>query len=236
MAGGRRERLLGLLDARGGDSISLLRRVCALCLAEVSVSGAAVSVRGGTRANGNQALVCGTDPLSALLDDLRMTVGEGPSVEAFDSGGPVLVPDLAADGARWPGFTSGALAAGIAAVFSFPLQVGVVRVGVLDLYRTTAGPLSRRELTDALLLAEIATQALLDDLRGADPMDVGWLSDIHAVVHQASGIVAVQLRLSMQEALLRIRGHAFAHHIPLNEVARQIVARELRLETGRIET
>ncbi|WP_158891545.1 GAF and ANTAR domain-containing protein [Amycolatopsis anabasis] len=232
MACGRREWLLELLDAEGGDPVSLLRGVCELSLAEVSVSGAAVTVRVGVGEADHQGLVCSSGRLCGLLDELGMTVGEGPGREAFESGGPVLVPDLAVGGGRWPGFTPSALAAGVAAVFSFPLQVGAVRLGVLDLHRTTAGPLSRRELGDALVLAEIATQAVLDDLDETSPMDIGWLSDIHVVVHQASGIIARQLGLSMEDSLLRIRAHAFAHQESLNEVGRQIVARELRLGNG----
>ncbi|MFD8493784.1 GAF and ANTAR domain-containing protein [Amycolatopsis sp. NPDC059657] len=232
MAIGRRERLLGLLDAEGSDPLALVRRVCVLCLEELSVSGATVSVRGDAGAPELQALVHSAGQAAVLLDELRLTVGEGPSVDAVESGGPVLAADLAGGGGRWPGFTPGALAAGIRAVFSFPLQVGAVRVGVLDLHRTMPGALSRDQLVDALLLAEIATEALLADLGGADPMNVGWLSDIHAVVHQASGIVAVQLGVSVREGLLRIRGYSFANEVPLNEVARDIVARRLQLKSG----
>lgn len=227
----RRERLLGLLDTGSRDPAALLRRVCELCLVECSVSGASLSI-GGDGTDGNQALVHATGALSVLLDDLQRTVGEGPGHAARASRGPVLVPDLAVDLARWPGYTPGAQAAGVVAVFSFPLQVGAVRLGLLDLHRTSAGLLDRDQLGDVLLLAEIATHAALDDLGGVDPMNVAWLSDIHAVVHQATGIVSVQLTVSMREALLRIRAHAFANQLPLNQVARDVVDHRLRLARG----
>ncbi|SFA76037.1 ANTAR domain-containing protein [Amycolatopsis marina] len=227
----RRERLLGLLDPGSCDPVALLRRVCELCIFECSVSGASMSI-GGSGTDGNQALVHATNARSVLLEDLQRTVGEGPGHAARDTRGPVLVPDLSINLARWPGYTPGAQAAGAAAVFSFPLQVGAVSLGLLDLHRTSAGSLGRDQLGDVLLLAEIATHAALDDLGSVAAMDMARLSDIHAVVHQATGIVSVQLTVSMREALVRIRAHAYANQLPLNEVARQIVDKRLRLTRG----
>ncbi len=222
-----------MLDAESDDPAALLRRVCELCVDVCAVSGAAIVVHTDGAGDGTaQAVACATDPVSLIIDDLQRTVGEGPRVAAYTLGGPVLVADLATAGTRWPAFTSAAQAAGVAAVFSFPLHVGAVRVGTLDLYRGREGSLSRAELRDALALADIATHTVLDDLSGPDPMDVGWLSDVHAVVHQATGVVTVQLNVSMHDALLRIRAHAYAHQTPLDEVSRQIVGRYLYLETG----
>jgi hypothetical protein len=231
MSPDRRQRLLGLLGPPGDDQTSFLRRICDLTVSEAAVSGAAVSVMGQSESSDHYALVCATDATSIMLDNLRLTTGVGPTTEAFTSGGPVLVSDLAASGSRWPGFAAEACDSGAAAVFSFPLQIGAVRVGVLELHRSATGPLPDHSLKDVLILAEIATHVILTNLDSEGLTDVIWLSDIHAVVHQASGIVAVQLSLSVRDALLRIRGHAFASRTPLNEVARHIVTRELRLET-----
>jgi hypothetical protein len=46
-------------------------------------------------------------------------------------------------------------------------------------------------------------------------------------------MVAVQLQISPSEALVRIRGHAFAHDMPVGAVAAEIVARRLRLPDDR---
>ncbi|WP_328603447.1 GAF and ANTAR domain-containing protein [Amycolatopsis sp. NBC_00345] len=227
----RHVELLGLLDTGNKDPATLLRRVCSLSVEVCAVTGAAVTVQGGDD-NTAQAVACATDGTSLVLDDLQRTVGEGPRLAAHKHGGPVLVADLAAAGARWPGFAPGARAAGVAAVFSFPLRVGAVRLGTLDLYRTSTGSLSRAGLRDALVLADIATHAVLDDLRSPDPMDIGWLSDVHPVVHQATGAVTAQLDVSMRDALLLIRAHAYAHQTPLDQVSRQIIDHQLRLKTG----
>jgi hypothetical protein len=231
----RRARLRELLIAdHTGGSASTVELVCARCVVELSVTGAGATVLShlrdgsGTTRQPTRGLVHATNPTSAGLEDLQLTVGEGPCLDTFASGGPVLVADLAAEGARWPAFTPGALALGAAAVFSFPLQIGVARLGSLDLYRDTPGPLSSSEVTDALILTDIATQGIADEIGGHGTTDLSWLLDPHVEVHQASGMVQVQLGVSTEAALMRLRGHAFTHDLPLADVARQVVTRTLR--------
>ncbi|GAA3029097.1 GAF and ANTAR domain-containing protein [Actinokineospora globicatena] len=229
----RVRRLRALVSAGRVDrDASVVGLVCELCVAELSISGAGATVLShlpddvGTALG--RGLVYATDPVSAGLEDLQLTVNEGPCLDAFASGGPVLVADLAAEAARWPGFTPAACELGVAAVFSFPLQVGVVRLGSLDLHRDSVGPLSRVEMANALVLAGLATQEVVADLDGHDVADLSWLADPHVEIHQAAGMVQAQLGASTEVALLRLRAHAFTSGLPLAEVARQVVARALR--------
>ncbi len=62
---------------------------------------------------------------------------------------------------------------------------------------------------------------------------MGWLPGVHAEVHQASGMVSAREGVDVGEALLRIRGYALAHSVPLDEVARRIVDRDLVLADDR---
>ncbi|WP_033288096.1 GAF and ANTAR domain-containing protein [Amycolatopsis jejuensis] len=232
----RRQRLQALLAADGAARpASAVSLACGRCVLELSVSGAGATVLShlpGAVGNGDghpsRGLVHATNAVSTGLEDLQLTVGEGPCLDAFASGAPVLVGNLAAESARWPAFTPAACDLGAAAVFSFPLQVGVVRLGSLDLYRDTPGPLSRVELTDALILSDLAAQGVASDLDGNTTDDVSWLVDPHAQVHQASGMVQAQLGSTTEVALMRLRGYAFSHNVALAEVARQVVNRSLR--------
>lgn len=228
----RRERLLALLAVHDG-AFALLCGICDLCVSEFAVTGARLRVLGGVETNGGGGvLVYATDPLGAELDDLAGTAGAGPCVDAFELGHPVLVSDLAAERVRWPGFTGDAVAAGVAAVFSFPLRVGAASLGVLELHRTTPGPLSTTHLADAFLLADAAANTIFDDMHAVAPMTLPGVVDIQAVVHQATGFVAVELEVSLQEALMRIRAYAFAHQKTLSEVAKAVIERRLRLKPG----
>lgn len=237
MSQDRREVLQARLTAAGADAAgagSRMGALCELCVATLPVSGVGTTVLSETGPDDGdghaprRGLVHATDSVSAGLEELQLTVGEGPCRDAYSTGGPVLVNDLDTAATRWPVFTPAASDLGAAAVFSFPLVIGVIRLGSLDCYRTEPGGFSPEQTTDALLLAELAGHLLVEELAGHALGDVSWLADIHAEVHQASGMVQVQLDTSIEAALLRLRAHAFAHAIPLSEVARQVVNRRLR--------
>ncbi|ACU36737.1 GAF and ANTAR domain-containing protein [Actinosynnema pretiosum subsp. pretiosum] len=231
MAENRRRRLQALLAADLAERPeSVVKLACERCVLELGVSGAGATVLSAAPGHGlpSRGLVCATNEVSSGLEDLQLVVGEGPCLDAFASGGPVLISDLSAEMERWPAFTPAARGLGAAAVFSFPLQIGVARVGSLDLYRDTPGPLTRAELTDALILSDLATLGVVAELDGHSTADLSWLADPHIQVHQATGMVQAQLDSTTEVALLRLRGYAFIHDVPLAEVARRVVARELR--------
>src|SRR3954453_22685716 len=115
-----------------------------------------------------QGSVCSTNRVSALIEELHYTLGEGPSLDAYRRREPVLDPALAgARNNRWQAFPPPAVAAGVRAVFGFPLQIGAARLGALNLYRDTPGPLSAEQLADALVLADVAARAVLTLQAGA---------------------------------------------------------------------
>ena len=240
MADGRRTRLWGLVAARAGARTGPVSAgdACEVAAAVAEVDGGWLSVMSDPA---RRALVHATSRRAAELDELQFTLGEGPCTDAFRSGSPVLVADLGAAGwrERWPGFAIASVTVEAAAVFAFPLVLGAIRVGVLGLYRKTAGPLSRDALADVLVCADVALQLLLNSRAGMDgyvdgrPGD-GW-SDDHAQVYQATGMVSAQRAVGPEEALALLRAHAFAHDLTLDEVAAAVVARRLRFdpdETG----
>jgi hypothetical protein len=179
-------------------------------------------------------LLCAADDVSAALADLELTLGEGPCLDASAVDDPVLEPDLAhpLPGGRWPAFTPGAGAVGVRAVFGFPVHVGVVRMGALGLHRERAGPLTDDQHADALVMADVMARAVLDLQAGAAPgtlaAELADGANLQATVHQASGMVSIQLGVDVGEALVRLRAHAYGEERPLGAVADDVVARRLR--------
>jgi hypothetical protein len=213
--------------------IDRLQRICHEAVRALSASGVGVSVMAE---NGVHGMAAASDPATARIEELQFTFGEGPCVDAFATSRPVLVSDLA-DGAmgRWPIYAPAVHDAGIRAVFAFPMQVGAARLGVLDVLRAFPGPLSRRELGEALTFADRAVTALLDGQeQAATALDgLNGLEEAiehRAAVFQAQGMVMVQLGVPIAEALVRIRAYAYAENRPLNDVAADIVARRLRFD------
>ncbi len=239
MSADRRVRLWSLVVERAGGGPVSVEHVCAAAMSAVGVDRAAVAV---VLSASPRETIYASDPVAAEVEELALTLGEGPGVDAV-TGGPALVADLiAADClARWPVFAPAALHAGVRAVFALPLQVGGVRLGVLDLYRAGPGELDREQLADALVLADTACALLLDAApRGDLPRpDGAWpepAGSPHPEVHQATGMITVQLGVSVAVALVRLRAYAYAHDRRLREVAADVVARRLRFapeaETG----
>ncbi len=181
--------------------------------------------------------LCTTNKMSDVVEQLQYAFGEGPCVDAYLQDWPVLEPDLANPGtSRWPAFSPPAIDVGVRAVFGFPLQVGAVRLGALNLCRDRPGPLSDDQHADALVMAGIAARSVLvlqaDAPPGAVAAELETGADFHYVVHQAAGMVAAQLEVSVGQALVHVRAYAFGNDRPLTEVAKDIVARTLHFAAG----
>ena len=217
-------------DADG--MVGALRRLCSAAVKAVPASGAGLSVMtdGGVR-----GIAAASDAASGRIDELEFALGEGPCMEAFAGRRPVLEADLADGGmARWPLYAVAAHNEGVRAAFAFPLQVGAARLGVLDLHRREPGSLSAEELAHALSFADVATRMLLDAQEEAAPgaADHG-LDETLAYrfeLHQAQGMVMVQLDVSLAAALALLRAYAYSHERRLDHVARDVVSRTLRID------
>jgi GAF domain-containing protein len=224
-------RVAAALAASDDGSGPLISRLCPAAVELAEVSGAAVSILSEDRYS---ATVCVSDDVAAQLEELHVALGDGPGLDAHRSGQPVVEADLAeASPDRWPSFTQSALEAGARAVFAFPLRIGGIRVGILDLYRATPGPLSATGFGDAVTLAHLGAQAVVALSAQAPPDgDPGVLTDaaLRAEVHQATGMISVQLDVGIEEAFVRLQAHAYATGRRIGEVGDDVVARRLRFD------
>lgn len=210
--------------------------MCTAAVAALPVGGAGVSAM--SKAAASHPL-CSTDDISEQLEELQLTLGEGPCVDAFARGSAVLTPDLLTVELQdhWAVFADAALEAGARAVFSLPLQMGAISPRVLDLYADIPTVLDTEELADALAFADLATLLLLDTRIGETgaPTD-GPVADrsfedlgaYRAEIDQASGMLTVQLGVGIEEAFVRLRAYAYAQGRRLADVAADAVARQLR--------
>ena len=225
MASTRVAEILAAVLAGSRSGIALPASLVDMCAQALPVTGVGLALMTD---DGPAGTIAATDGSALELEELQFSLGEGPCVDASRSGSPVLQPDLERTAIqRWPVFAVGAEAAGLAAIFAFPLRVGAIRLGVLDLYRTTSGALSDDELADALSFADAAT-ALLLHLQAQHagvglPVDSVTALDDRAEVHQATGVVSVQAAVSLHDALLLLRARAYAEQRPIGTLARDVL-------------
>lgn len=231
MPGARRLRILAkLVDAEVPELET--KRLCDVCAEVTGMSGAGIMLMSGDVPQGS---LCSTNAVSELIEQLQYDFVQGPCVDAYQQDRPVLEPDLAHPAVpRWLAFSGPAIDAGVRAVFGFPLQVGAVRLGALNLYRDRPGPLTDDQHADALVGAEVAAQAVLMLQANAPPgtlaVELEAGADFQYVVHQATGMVAAQLGVTVGQALIRLRAHAFGNGRALSDVATDVVARRLRFD------
>jgi ANTAR domain len=226
--------------ATAHDRRASVADVCAVAVSAAQASGAWVTA---ASSRGPDFVMSVTGPVSEQLAEVQLTLGEGPCHDVLNIAAPVLASDLGdgESGRRWPGFTAEARRLGAGAVFAFPLMIGAIRAGVMGLYRDSPGPLAGPALGDCLLLGDVATVLLVDGLGASagGSADGDWAGSagqsselaLHRVeVDQATGMLTVQLGVTIAEAYARLRAYAYAQDRRLADVAGDIVARRLRLD------
>jgi hypothetical protein len=214
---------LALAHARGTS-------LCQPFLAALPVHGAALSLLGVS----SQSTVCSTDATASRLDELQFDLGEGPCWDAMNTRRPILRPLLTtASTTEWPLFVDAVLdddlTGGISGIYAFPLYVGSLALGAVDLYTSTARPLEDGDVADATDLAAIASWQVLRSVLGDQVVDdaEGPATHNRREVHQATGMVLAQLGVTADEAALLLRAHAFASGRTVAEVARDVIERRL---------
>lgn len=229
------EQLRAAVDSRRG--VAAADSLCEACVTLLEVDAAAISLI----FEGAPSGTFGSSGASArMYDELQFTFGEGPCMDCVAMGAPVLVTDLAnANEVRWPAYGPAMLDHQIRGIFAIPVVLAGAYVGALDLFCTHPGKLPGDHLAGAFVAAELAGIPLLDlmdsDLQAAvnDPDSNAWAEFnvlSRAEVSQATGMLVAQLNIEPAEALMRLRGHAYATGRSATDVARDILDRRLKLD------
>jgi hypothetical protein len=218
--------------------------ICHTAARLAGVDGAAIAVM--VMSQGVRELVYATDALAQQIDELQFTLGEGPCLDAVRDDRPQLCAHLDQEEyeLRWPAFTAEVSELGVAALFAYPISGTPRPMGVLELYRRTAGDLAEIEQQSALMCASALRKTLEANwreqlarssseeaaieaaaVRGADLTRPDPFS--RSQVYVAAGMVAVQLSVPTHDGLDRLRAYAYAHNRSIVAVAADVVARRL---------
>ncbi|MFD6069497.1 MULTISPECIES: GAF and ANTAR domain-containing protein [Amycolatopsis] len=217
--------------ASATDSPISIEHACVICGEVLDAAGVGLALIGG---GGLAEPVFATDERSRELEDLQFTLGEGPAVEVARGGMLVVVTDVTSSEAslRWPIFTPEAIDRSVKSIIAVPIQAGAIKVGVVDCYREFAGAPSRESRAQALVCAEAVIAIAIAEAAGG-PGPAGMIDRAfdgrRDRVHQAAGMVSVQLGIGLGDALARLRAHAYANDRKLDEVATDVVLRRVTL-------
>ncbi len=205
--------------------------LCGPFLRTLPITGAAISTLGspfGTET------ICASDEQAARIDELQFDLGEGPCWQALATQRPVLNPDIRNPSEVWPMFVQAISTSKIGGLFAFPMFIGSLNIGAVDLYTVRTGRLSAAQVDDATVLVALAARQVLRRALQSRPVvhdetdDEGYS---RRVVHQATGMILAQLDLPASDALLVLRGYAFSHGRTVRDVATDVVARKIIIPT-----
>ncbi|TFC22424.1 ANTAR domain-containing protein [Cryobacterium glucosi] len=222
--------------------------LCAPFLRVLPIDGAAISTLG---APFGTETISASDAFAARIDELQFDLGEGPCWRALATRRPVLSPDIRLEqNPAWPMFRAALDDAEVGGLFAFPLVIGTLEIGAVDLYSSVAGPLPPEAVADATELADIVARVVLrralrdhvsveqdperldaDGPNRAAPTQPEAEGFSRRVIHQATGMILAQLNLSATDALLLLRGYAFSNGRSVRSVAHDVVARKIDFST-----
>ena len=192
------------------------------------VTGTSVSTIGDLL--GSQT-VAATDSLAARIDEVQFDLGEGPCWDAIGSGAPILEPDFhTRESKDWPAFSAAIANDPVASLFAFPMLIGPLKVGAVDLYAASPMSLGDVECRRAAVMADIVgrrvLEAALSDTAEEYREDTSNPFS-RRLVHQDTGMVLAQLGLSADDAVLVMQAHAFGTGLSMMDVAHRILDGEL---------
>lgn len=206
------------------DIVDLLTTLSDRCVEVLGVDAAGIMLVGS---DGALRATASSSEVMRIVELFELQSEEGPCMDCYRSGEPVVNQDLAAVNGRWPTFAPVAVAAGFHAADALPMRLRDQIVGALNLFSTHPGSLDADDLIVARALADVATIAILQQRRIFDTDTVNEQLN-HALtsrvtIEQAKGIVAEREQLDMPDAFDRLRSYARAHNRRLHDVASDLI-------------
>ncbi len=219
-----------LIDQTDAD-VPQASRICTAGLGLLGVTTLSIALV----IDGTYAPMGSSSTLGASLDDQQFAIGDGPTFAAVNSIDPILAEDLLdhASTVRWPLFSSVAPRDDARAIFAFPLRIGAANLGVMSAYRAQPGALTSEQFTYGLVLATFAGAEIVRSLSGQPELAeqaIDPLSYDQSTVQFAVGMIAERFSISIVDALVRLRAHAFTRELTVTEVARMVVAGRIVLD------
>jgi GAF domain-containing protein len=178
--------------------------------------------------HGRLEFMAASDENVKLLELFQVQNQEGPCLEAFRTGTPVVNADLEHAADRWPLFAPRAVEAGFRSVHAFPLRLRAERIGAMNVFSNhVGGRLTETDVQIVQALADVASIGLLQERaisRGellTEQLQGALNSRI--IIEQAKGAVAQARGVSVDEAFALIRAYGRSNHLRLGELARTII-------------
>ncbi len=210
------------------DVVELLTRLADRCVDVLDVAAAGLMLAGP---DGDLRVMASSSEAMRVLELFELQAKEGPCLDCYRSGKPVMNQDLATASSRWPRFAAEALAAGFHSVQALPMRLRSTVIGALNLFHVEAGEMQDADVEAAQALADVATIAILQHRASLEAHVVNQqlqnALNSRIVIEQAKGMVAEREHLNMEQAFSALRNHARNHNLRLVDVAEAVIGGSL---------
>jgi GAF domain-containing protein len=214
------------------DVIELLTLLTDGCIDVLDVSAAGIMLVAPV---GDLRVMASSSEAMRVLELFELQSQEGPCLDSYHAGLPVLNQDLATANGRWPRFAAEALAAGFRSVHALPMRLRGTVIGVLNLFHSEPGHMRQADVTAAQAMADVATIAILHHRATLEAQvineQLNHALNSRVVIEQAKGMLAERAGTDLEQAFLLLRNYARNHNLRLVDVAQDVIDGRLPTES-----
>ncbi|NQX26517.1 GAF and ANTAR domain-containing protein [Microbacteriaceae bacterium VKM Ac-2854] len=212
------------------DVVDLLQQLVERCTELFGASAAGIVL---TDLNGELEVIASSDEDARLIELLQLSSGNGPCIEAFQTGEVVVVPDVLHVPAESSEFRDLAVQLGIASAHAVPMRLRTRTIGSLNVFGASSGRLTEDDAVAVRALADVATIGILHQRALAESdiirSQLQRALDSRIIIEQAKGVIAYTKQIDVEQAFAILRGHARRTSTALTVVAERVVRFELEL-------
>ena len=210
------------------DVVELLTMLADRCVDVLDVGAAGLML---ATPGGDLRVMASSNEAMRVLELFEIQAEEGPCLDCYRTGQPVVNQDLATVNGRWPRFAPEALAAGYRSVHALPMRLRDTVIGALNLFHIDTGGMRRGDLDAAQALADVATIAILQHRATVQAQilneQLNRALNSRVLIEQAKGMIAERRGVNMEPAFSALRNHARSHNRLLLDVAEDVIAGRL---------
>ena len=210
------------------DVVDLLTLLADRCVEVVDAAAAGLML---ASADGELRVIASSSDAMRVLEVFEAQADEGPCIDCYRSGKPVVNHKLDEKDSRWPRFAPKAVEAGFRSAHALPMRLRGRSIGALNLFRVDEGVMDAADVVAAQALADVATITILQHRAARDAQilneQLTQALNTRIVIEQAKGVVAERAELDMEQAFTRLRRYARNHNLRLTDVAQAVSTKAL---------
>jgi GAF domain-containing protein len=210
------------------DVVELLTLLADRCVDVLHVGAAGLML---VAPDGELRVLASSSEAMRVLELFELQAHEGPCVDCYRTGQPVVNRDLASDKSRWPRFAAEALAAGFHSAHALPMRLRGKGIGALNLFHVGEGEMLPADIDAAQALADVATIAILQHRATLEAQvlneQLHHALNSRILIEQAKGMVAENQGINIEEAFAILRNYSRNHNLRLVDVADSVLGGSL---------